>query len=154
MNQSLMWLGVALFTWGIGEGMFVIFQPIYLKQLGAGPQNIGWILGAAGLMMALVPIPAGHLSDLWGRKQLLIAAWLCGALAGLIMALANTLFVFVIGILLYGVTLFVVSPLDSYLTAARGSWSVGRAITSLDTSSRRMPAPSLGMGTGAERLPR
>jgi len=129
MNRSLMWLGVALFTWGIGEGMFVIFQPIYLKQLGASPQNIGWILGAAGLMMAVVPIPAGHISDRWGRKQLLIAAWLCGVLACLVMALANTLFVFVIGILLYGVTLFVVSPLDSYLTAARGRWSVGRVIT-------------------------
>jgi len=129
MNRSLFWLGVALFTWGIGEGMFVIFQPIYLRQLGAEPQTIGWILGAAGLMMALVPIPAGYISDLWGRKQMLIAAWLCGVVATLIMALAHSLAVFVAGILLYGLTLFVVSPLDSYLTAARGSWSVGRVIT-------------------------
>ena len=129
MNRSLFWLGVALFTWGIGEGMFMIFQPIYLQQLGANPQTIGWILGAAGLMMTVVPIPAGYISDRWGRKQMLIGAWLCGVAATLIMALASTLTVFVFGILLYGVTLFVVSPLDSYLTAARGKWSVGRAIT-------------------------
>jgi len=129
MNRSLMWLGVALFTWGIGEGMFMIFQPIYLQQLGANPQTIGWILGAAGLMTTLVPIPSRYLSDRWGRKQMLVAAWITGVLATLIMALAHTLVIFVIGVLLYGVTLFVVSPLDSYLTAARGNWSVGRVIT-------------------------
>src|ERR1051325_6323638 len=129
MNRSLFWLGVALFTWGIGEAMFLIFQPIYLQQLGADPQTIGWILGAAGFVTALVPIPSGYISDLWGRKQMLIAAWICGVLATLIMALATSLLVFVIGILLYGVTLFVISPLDSYLTAARGHWSVGRVIT-------------------------
>jgi len=129
MNRSLMWLGIALFTWGIGEAMFMIFQPIYLQQLGASPQTIGWILGAFGLMMTLVPIPSGYISDLWGRKQMLIGAWVFGVVAGIIMALAHSLFVFVIGVLLYGVTLFVVSPLDSYLTAARGKWSVGRVIT-------------------------
>src|SRR4029450_7854627 len=96
--------------------MFFIFQPIYLQQLGANPQTIGWILGAAGLVTTVVPIPSGYISDLWGRQTLL-------------MALATSLFVFVLGILLYGITLFVVSPLDSYLTAARGNWSVGRVIT-------------------------
>lgn len=129
MNRSLLWLGVALFTWGIGEAMFVIFQPIYLQQLGASPLAIGGILGAAGLMMTLAPIPSGYISDLWGRKQMLVAGWICGILAALTMALAKNLFVFVAGILLYGITIFVVSPLDSYLTAARGNWSVGRAIT-------------------------
>lgn len=129
MNRSLMWLGVSLFTWGIGEAMFIIFQPIYLQQLGADPRTIGWILGAAGLMMTLVPIPAGHISDLWGRKQMLVAAWIFGVLATIIMASAKSLVMFVIGVLMYGLTLFVVSPLDSYLTAARGSWSVGRVIT-------------------------
>jgi len=129
MNRSLFWLGVALLTWGIGEAMFMIFQPIYLQQLGATPQGIGWILGAFGLMMTLVPIPSGYISDIWGRRQMLIAAWIFGVLATIIMALAQNLFVFVIGILMYGLTLFVVSPLDSYLTAARGKWSVGRVIT-------------------------
>ena len=129
MNRSLIWLGLALFTWGIGEGMFMIFQPIYLQQLGASPLAIGGILGAAGLMMMLVPIPAGHISDLWGRKQMLIAAWIFGVLSTITMALAKNLFVFVIGVLMYGLTLFVVSPLDSYLTAARGKWTVARVFT-------------------------
>lgn len=146
MNRSLIWLGIALFTWGIGEAMFMIFQPIYLQQLGANPLTIGAILGASGLMMTLVPIPAGHISDLWGRRQMLIAAWVLGIVATLIMALANSLGVFVVGLLVYGLTLFVVSPLDSYLTAARGKWTVARAITfsGIVYNSGVMIGPTLG----------
>jgi MFS family permease len=146
MNRSLIWLGIALFTWGIGEAMFMIFQPIYLQQLGAEPRTIGWILGASGLMMTLVPIPSGHISDRWGRRPMLIAAWVFGIFATLIMALAQSLFVFVVGILFYGLTLFVVSPLDSYLTAARGKWTVARVITfsGIVYNSGVMIGPTLG----------
>jgi predicted MFS family arabinose efflux permease len=44
------------------------------------------------------------------------------------------------------VTLFVVSPLDSYLTAARGNWSVGRVITfsGIVYNAGVMLGPSLG----------
>ena len=129
MNRSLLWLGVALFTWGIGEAMFFMFQPIYLEQLGANPIAIGGVLGAAGLVMTLVHIPSGHLSDRWGRKPMIVAAWVIGILSGTTMALAKSLSIFIIGVLMYAFTAFVISPLDSYLTAARGNWSVARAIT-------------------------
>jgi MFS family permease len=134
MNRTMLWLGGALFTWGIGESMFLLFQPIYLQQLGASPVQIGLILGAWGAIMTFAHIPAGYLSDRIGRRPLLVAAWLIGIAATLLMALAQTLNVFVIGVFLYGFTAFVSSPLDSYTTAARGSWSVARAITFASTS--------------------
>jgi MFS family permease len=129
MNPTMFWLGGALLTWGIGESMFLFFQPIYLQQLGADPIQIGVILGAWGAIMTIAHIPAGHLSDRIGRRPLLIGAWFIGIGATLLMALATTLPVFVVGIFLYGFTAFVASPLDSYTTAARGGWSVARAIT-------------------------
>ncbi len=129
MNPSLLCLSAALFTWGIGEGMFLLFQPIYLQQLGANPLQIGAILGGFGAVMTMAHIPAGYLSDRIGRRPMLIAAWVIGIFAALIMALANNLTVFIIGMAIYGFTAFVVSPLDSYVTAARGNWSVARAIT-------------------------
>ncbi|MGC8855654.1 MAG: MFS transporter [Anaerolineae bacterium] len=129
MNPNLIFLSLALFTWGIGEGMFWYFQPIYLEQLGANPVTIGTILGASGLAMMIAHIPAGHLSDRIGRRPLLIAAWSCGVVAAWMMALARSLPLFVAGLLLYGFTAFVASPLNSYVTAARGNWSVGRALT-------------------------
>ena len=146
MNPSLRWLGAALFTWGIGESMFLIFQPIYLQQLGADPIQIGVILGVFGAMMTIAHIPAGHLSDRIGRRPMLIAGWIIGIVATLLMALASSLPLFVIGVFLYGLTAFVASPLDSYTTAARGNWSVARAITfvSMTFNAGAVLGPALG----------
>jgi len=129
MKRDLLLIAISMFAWGLGEGMFLYFQPIYLEQLGADPVAIGSILGGFGLAMTISHIPAGYLADRFGRKPLLVAAWVLGTLATWTMAFAGTLAVFVAGLLLYGITLFVMSPLQSYVAAARGKLSVGRAIT-------------------------
>lgn len=129
VNRNLFFIALALFIWGIGEGMFFNFSPIYMAELGSGPQQIGMILGAFGAAMAITHIPAGRLADRFGRKPLLIIAWAMGLLAAVIMALARNLEWFVIGMLIYGLTAFVSSPLSSYMTAARGHWTVAQALT-------------------------
>jgi MFS family permease len=134
MNPSLLWIAAALFTWGVGEGMFYMFQPIYLSQLGANPVQIGYILGSAGFALMIAHIPAGYLADRIGRRPLLITGWLIGIISTLSMALAPSLPFFVAGLLLYATTGFVTSPLNSYVTAARGNWSVGRAITLISST--------------------
>ncbi len=97
MSPSLFLLFGALFTWGIGEGMFLYFQPIYLQQLGANTWTISGLFSAFGAAMMLAPIPAGYLSDRIGRKPLLMSAWGLGLAAAWTMALARTLSVFVAG---------------------------------------------------------
>ena len=129
MNRNLILIFIALFTWGIGEGMFFYFQPIYLAELGADPLLIGSILGAAGLAMTIVHAPAGHLADRIGRLPMLRAAWLMGLFSAGCMALGTNLWTFSAGLILYSFTAFVASPLNSYTTAARGGLSVGRALT-------------------------
>jgi len=126
---DLVLLSISLFTWGIGEGMFIYFQPIYLQQLGANTMTIAAVFSAFGLAMMVAHIPAGYLSDRIGRKPLLIAAWVAGLLATWIMYLARALPLFIAGALLYGLTAFVSSPLNSYVTAGRGNLSPGRALT-------------------------
>jgi predicted MFS family arabinose efflux permease len=129
VSPDLLRMSLALVTWGVGEGMFFYFQPIYLKELGADPLLIGSILGAFGLAMTAAHIPAGYLADKIGRRPLLRLAWLSGLTAACLMAAASSLPLFVAGLLLYGLTAFVASPLASYVTAARGRWPVGRALT-------------------------
>jgi MFS family permease len=113
----------------MGEGMFLYFVPLYLQQLGAAPLVIGTVYGAFGFAMLLAHIPAGYLSDRLGRRPLIRVAWLMGLLAAVVMALGFSLEVFVAGFVLYGVTGFVSSPLFSYVTAARGNLTAGRAMT-------------------------
>ena len=129
MNPSLILVSFALFTWGIGEGMFLYFVPLYLEQLGANPIMIGSIFGVFGFVMMLAHIPAGYLADRIGRRPLIQAAWVIGLVSTWMMGLAPSLPFFVVGYVLYGVTGFVMSPLFSYVTAARGKLTAGRAMT-------------------------
>lgn len=129
MTHDLLLMALSLGIWGIGEGMFIYFQPLYLQNLGADPIAIGAILGAAGVSMALAHIPAGFLADKFGPRPLLWASWVTATLAAFLMAAANTLGMFTAGLLIYSLTAFVVAPLNSYVTAARGKLSVGRALT-------------------------
>ena len=129
MSVDLVLLSISLFTWGMGEGMFIYFQPIYLQQLGANTLTIASVFSLFGLTMMLAHVPAGYLSDRLGRKPLLVAAWTIGLLAACVMALARALPLFIVGMLLYGFTAFVNSPLNSYITVAHGKLSLVRAMT-------------------------
>jgi MFS family permease len=129
MSRDLRLLALSLFLWGIGEGLFFYLQPVYLTQLGAGAVQVGFILGLAGAAMAITHIPAGIVADRFGRKTIMVVAWLFGAVASVLMFLATDLRLFVAALVLYSLTAFVMSPLSSYVTAARGPWSVGRALT-------------------------
>ena len=129
MDRDLIFLATALGAWGLGESMSLYFQSLYLQHLGADPVRIGFILGAASIAMTIAHIPAGYLADRIGRRPIIWVSWILGTLATAIMGLARSLDVFTTGLLLYGVTMFVMAPMNSYVTAARGKLSAGRALT-------------------------
>jgi MFS family permease len=129
MNRNLALVAASLFTWGAGEGLFYYFQTLYLQEWGADAITIGSILGGMGIAMAVMQIPAGYLADKVGSRPVMWASWLTGTAAAWLMALANTLPLFVFGMLAYGLTSFVLAPMNSYITAVRGRWSPGRALT-------------------------
>ncbi|MCA2002891.1 MAG: MFS transporter [Chloroflexi bacterium] len=130
MNRNLIFIAIALFLWGVGEGMFYNFVPIHLEtEFLLTKQQVGFALGAFGFFMAITHIPGGFLADRVGRRPLLIVAWLLGVISTLMMGLAKTLPFYLAGLLFYGVTAYVASPLSSYVTAARGKWEVGTALS-------------------------
>ena len=47
--------------------------PLYARELGAGPSLVGFVMGASTLTGIAVKLPAGALSDLFGRRRLLLA---------------------------------------------------------------------------------
>jgi MFS family permease len=127
--RDLNLLAVSLFVWGFGESLFIIFQPLYMQQLGADPFTIGAILSVSLLLMSVVQAPIGIIADCFGRRNLMIGSWVLGVVAALIMGLAQNLTVFTLGLLLYGLTGAVVGVMNGYVANARGNWSVGRAVT-------------------------
>jgi MFS family permease len=128
-RRDLYLVAFSLLIWGMGEGLFYIFQPLYIQQLGANPILIGSVLGINAVGMTLSQIPAGYLADRIGRRPLMWFTWTMGVISALVMASARNLMGFVAGLLLYGLTSAVLAPMNSYISHARGDWSVGRAVT-------------------------
>lgn len=131
MSRDLRLVAISLFFWGLGEATWYYFQPLYLQQLGASPFQIGVIIGLSGLALTLTHLPAGYISDRFGRRSIMFAGWLTGVASAVIMYMANSLSVFTIGVVFYSFTGFVISPLNSYITNARNHWSVTRALTTI-----------------------
>ncbi len=125
-NRVLM---AALFLWGMGEGLFVYIQPLYLRELGADPAQIGGALAAAAAAAILFHLPAGYLADRFGRKQVLLLGWLMGIFSISLMFAASTVGMFVTALVLYNTTTFVGGPINAYVVEARGAQTVQRALT-------------------------
>jgi predicted MFS family arabinose efflux permease len=129
MTRDNRLIAFALFAWGLGEGLFIYIEPLYLRALGADPVAIGSILAAAALAAGLAHVPAGMLADRLGRKPILIAGWSLGLAAAIVMFLARDLRLFVPALIAYTFTGFVIAPINAYVAAARGPQSVQRALT-------------------------
>ncbi len=129
MNRDLLLMTLSLLAWGVGDGLFYHFQPLYLAELGASPEGIGRVLGVAGALMTVVHLPMGRVVDRWGPHRLLGAGWAVGTLGAVCMAAARSLPLFVVGLWLYHVSLFVMVPLQAYLSLVRGRFSLGRVLT-------------------------
>lgn len=129
MNRNVLLVAISLFAWGLGEGFFYYFQPLYLQEWGADSVTIGTIYGGVGIILALTQIPTGILTDKLGSRSLMWASWIIGVAAAWTMALAPSLIVFVIGYLAYGMTSFGIVPMNAYITSSRGTLSLGRALT-------------------------
>jgi MFS family permease len=99
-RRDLYLVAFSLFIWGMGEGLFYIFQPLYIQQLGADPILIGSVLGINAVAMTLSQIPAGYLADRVGRRPLMWFTWIMGVISALDLAWARYLTAFVAGLLL------------------------------------------------------
>lgn len=118
-----------MFIWGLGEGLFIYFYPLSLQRWDMQPVQIGLVLSLIGVVMAVVQVPAGYLSDRFGTRPLIRSGLILGVVCALVMGFSTTRPVFVAGLMAYSLTSFVVAPMNSYITRLRGSWSVQRALT-------------------------
>ncbi len=66
-----------------GVGVFAIFSstmskspvlPLFAASMGASEAAIGFIAAASTVVGMLVSLPAGALSDLWGRRRVILLA--------------------------------------------------------------------------------
>ncbi len=146
MTRDNRLLALSLAFWGLGEGMFIYIEPLYLRQLGADPVAIGSILAMAAAAAGLGHIPAGYLADRFGPKPVLLAGWVLGLVSVLVMFLAQALWPFAAALVAYTFTGFVIAPVYAYAATARGGQSVQRALTMVSAGfyTGTVVSPALG----------
>jgi len=67
-SKALPPLYLVAFLYTFGEGLIGMFFPIYLLQLGLSKSALGFILFLRSGVATLLTVPAGSLSDVYGRK--------------------------------------------------------------------------------------
>jgi len=102
--------------------------PLFARELGAGPSLIGFVMGASTLTGVLVKLPAGALSDVFGRRRLLIAGALVFATLPFTYLGASTLAVLILLRFAHGSATAIFGPVasaslsDIAPPASRGAW--------------------------------
>lgn len=119
--------GAAL--WGVGEGMFLYYHTLYLSQLGASPVFIGALFSVVAVCQVVVQIPAGYLADRFGRRLLLRAGWGMAVSSTLVFALADSLPVFALGLVVNGLMAIGWASQYNYIANIPARFSPGRAVT-------------------------
>ncbi len=87
--------------------------PLYTKTLGASPEVIGWAVAASTITGIFVKLPAGTLSDILGRRQMLRIGALVFALTPFLYPLATVISVFVLLRFIHGNATAIFGPTAS-----------------------------------------
>lgn len=116
IGRNTRWVMWSYMLWGIGEGLWMFIQPLYVKSLGATPAQTGFVIGMWGLARLLFIMPAGILADRLGARRLMLPGWYLGLAGVVIIALAPDWRWAAPGFLVYGISSTAIPVTNVYLT--------------------------------------
>jgi multidrug resistance protein len=137
----------------LGFSLILPFLPFYAKDLGASPLQISLILATFSFFQFFMSPVMGRLSDIYGRKPLLIFSQLATALSFLIFGLADSVWMLVLSRVIDGLfgSNFVIA--QAYLTdiSSKEDRSVAMGMSGMAFGLGFLVGPALG-GFLAERF--
>jgi DHA1 family multidrug resistance protein-like MFS transporter len=160
MGRNARWLALSYLLWGIGEGLWIYIQSLYIVELGATPEQSGLVIGASSLIKVITYLPAGWLADRFGPRQVMLPAWIIGTTGVIGIALAPDWHWLLLWFVVYGMSGAGVPLSAAYLSrvvkeeaAERPQQTFGRVLTMLSAgySTGLIFAPSVG-GWLSDRL--
>lgn len=118
VGRDTRWVMISYLLWGIGEGLWMYIQPLYVRALGATPAETGFTLGMWGLARLLFILPIGILADRVSARRVMLPGWYAGLTGVLILALAPDWRWAAPGFLVYGMSSVAIPVTNLYLAQA------------------------------------
>ena len=133
LNRDLKFLLLSNLVGAFGDGLYFYIWPLYIRELGAKPTEVGVVFAILGLASALTPIPGGFLADKYDRKKIMILAWLIWIPVPLIFSMAQNWSQLIPGSFLYGC--FVGGPASSaYVATSAKKETMASVFTTLSAA--------------------
>lgn len=115
-DRNLRLLFGSLFLWLLGVGLYEGLLPIYARQLGASPVQLGTLFTLRNLGLAGGFLIGWLFVDRFSRRTLMLASWFCGLPVPLMLAAAPSYLWLLPGLLLYELTFFALPAISAYVT--------------------------------------
>jgi len=117
LQRDLRFLFLALFLWTFGLGLYNYVWPVYLRQLGASPDNIGLAFSVGYVAFAVSMIPGAILSNRYDLRKVLIASWAFSIPTPIIYLIATSWQEATIGLVLLQLTSFGIPAYSAFIVA-------------------------------------
>jgi MFS family permease len=145
-DRNLRLLFASLFLWLLGLGLYEGLIPIYARQLGASPVQLGTLFTLRNLGLAGGFLIGWLLVDRFSRRTLMFASWLCGLPVPLMLAAAPSYLWLLPGLLLYELTFFALPAISAYVTERVPPGQLATAFGAMGTitSTAFLVSPAVG----------
>jgi MFS family permease len=137
LNRDLKILFVSNIFASFGDGLTIYLLPLFIRNLGASPENVGFLYSILVISSAITIIPGGFLADRYDRKKILVLAWAIWLPVPLFFVFATHWTQLFLAMFLYGVL---------FSGPASSAYIIGRAEKSKVTSTFTMLASAWGIG--------
>ncbi len=145
-DPNLRLLFTALLLWMLGVALYDQLIPIYARQLGATPVQLGTLFTLRNLTLATGFLIGWTLADRFSRRTVILVSWIAGVPVPLMLIAAKSYLWLLPGLLLYELTYFGLPAINAYVTQRVPPKELASAFSVMGTISSMgfLVSPTLG----------
>lgn len=129
LKRDLWFFYFSLLFFSLAFGLYSIFLPAYIRNLGASPVNLGLLVSIGMGISTLAALPGGWLTDRYDRKRLMIIGWCMCIPVPIIFSLAKTWQWLIPGYILFYLSMFSNTPMQAYIADKADPGNVASTFT-------------------------
>ena len=146
LTRDLKIIFASIFALGFGYGLYFYLAPIYARQLGATPVQVGLIFTTFYLVSGLVAIPGGLLADRYNLYYVITFSWIFIVPAGLLYFVAGSWEVLIAANIFGGISMMNSPAVAVYISKKAAPQRLARSYTLVYSSfaAGMILSPALG----------